>query len=114
MSRDRATLLDIVIASRDIIDCTDGVHRDEFLENRVLQSAVLHKLMLMGEAVKRLSGETRNQHPEIPWKDIAGLRDKLIHAYGEVDPGLIWDIVRTRLSELLTQVEALVTNELDV
>ena len=69
--------------------------------------------MLMGEAVKRLSGETRNQHPEIPWKDIAGLRDKLIHAYGEVDPGLIWDIVRTRLSELLTQVEALVTNELD-
>ena len=69
--------------------------------------------MLMGEAVKRLSGETRNQHPEIPWKDIAGLRDKLIHVYGEVDPGLIWDIVRTRLSELLTQVEALVTNELD-
>lgn len=67
--------------------------------------------MLMGEAVKRLSDETRNRHPEIPWKDVAGLRDKLIHAYGEVELGLIWDIVQTRLSELLKQVEAMVADE---
>ncbi len=111
MSRDSATLLDIVLAARDVIEFTAGVERGEFLRNRILQSAILHKLMVIGEAVKRLSNETRDRHPQIPWQDIAGLRDKLIHDYGEIDLGQIWDISQARIPSLLKQLEPLISQK---
>ena len=108
MSRDSATLLDIVLAARDVIDFTAGVERGQFLQNRILQSAILHKLMVIGKAVKRLSNEMRERHPQIPWKDIAGLRDKLIHDYGQIDLGQVWDITQARIPSLLKQLEPLI------
>lgn len=85
MSRDRAALLDIVRAARRVLEFTAGLDRARFLKNYLVQSAILHQFMVMGEAVKRVSDETRAEHPEIPWKTIAGMRDKLIHDYNEVD-----------------------------
>ncbi len=111
MSRDSATFLDIVLAARDVIEFPAGVERGEFLRNRILQSAILHKLMVIGEAVKRLSNETRDRHPQIPWKDIAGLRDKLIHDYGQIDLGQVWDITQTRIPDLLKQIEPLISQK---
>lgn len=85
MFQDEVILLDIIRAARLAIEFKQGLDKDEFLRDIKTQSAVLHQLMVMGEAVKRLSMEYRNQHPEIPWKLMAGMRDVLIHGYDIVD-----------------------------
>jgi uncharacterized protein with HEPN domain len=78
LSRDEAHLLDILKAARLAIEFA-GPARAGFVEDAKSQSAAIHQLMVIGEAVKRLSPEFRQAHPEIPWKLIAGTRDKLIH-----------------------------------
>ena len=73
------------------------------------QSAVLHQLMLFGEGVKRLSDEFRDEHPEIPWRLIAGMRDRLIHSYDEVDLDQVWKTVGEDLPALIASIEPLAT-----
>lgn len=81
MSRDEGNLLDVVKAARLAIEFNGEAEKAEFLTDLKTQSAVLHQLLIIGEAVKRLSPEFRAAHPEVPWKLIAGTRDKLIHFY---------------------------------
>ncbi len=64
----------------------------------------------MGEATKRLSSEFRAQYPEIPWKDIAGMRDILAHQYDRVNLNTLWDVVQTDVPELLALLEPLLPN----
>lgn len=79
MPRDDAHLLDILRAARLAIEFKGTVEQSEFLGDAKTQSAVLHQLLIVGEAVKRISPEFRAAHPEAPWRAIAGTRDKLIH-----------------------------------
>jgi len=79
--------------------------KEEFVADLKTQSAVIHQLLVIGEAVKRLSPEFRAAHPEIPWKLIAGTRDKLIHFYEGVDVGEIWQMITMDLPPLLRWVE---------
>ena len=79
MSRDEAHLLDILKAARLAVEFKGAAEKADFLEDAKTQPAVLHQLVVIGEAVKRLSPELRAAHPELPWKLIAGTRDKLIH-----------------------------------
>jgi uncharacterized protein with HEPN domain len=81
MQRDEATLLDIATAARLVQAFTQGLEKETFLKDYKTQSAVLYQLIVMGEAVKRLSDELRAQHLDIPWSLIAGMRDHLIHGY---------------------------------
>jgi len=85
MYRDSATLLDIARAARLVLNFTQGTNRVTFFNDLRTQSAVLHQLMVIGEAVRRLSQAFRESHPEMPWSLMAGMRDKLIHAYDQVD-----------------------------
>jgi uncharacterized protein with HEPN domain len=85
MHRDDATLLDIATAARLIVEFTKGMDKAAFLDDIKTQSSVLHQLMVLGEAVKRLSDGFRARHPKIPWTLMAGMRDKLIHGYDIVD-----------------------------
>jgi uncharacterized protein with HEPN domain len=78
---EEVTLLQIAHAAELIAEFIAGFDRDLFGQDSRTQSAVLHQLLIIGEAVKRLSPEFCGQHPGIPWKLIAGMRDKLIHAY---------------------------------
>ena len=79
MERDRSTLLDMIQAAELVLEFTAGMDRAMFLKDVKTQSAVLHQLMVIGEAVKRLSAEFRATHSQVPWSLIAGMRDKLIH-----------------------------------
>ena len=81
---------------------------EAFLADRMRQDAIIRKLEIIGEAVKRISEPTRALRPEIPWKQIAGMRDRLTHAYFGVDLDLVWRVVARDLQELETAVAALI------
>lgn len=107
MPRDEATLLDIVRAARLVIEFKRGMDKPAFLEDAKTQSAILHQLMVIGEAVKRLSQDFRARHPQIPWALIAAMRDKLIHAYDIVDLDEVWKTAEVDVPDLLSAIEPL-------
>ena len=98
MSPDEVVVLDIIRAARLAID----------LEDIKTQSAVLHQLMVMGEAVKRLSMTYRNEHPHIPWPVMAGMRDVLIHGYDIVELNEVWKTVNVDVPQVLPLLEELI------
>lgn len=111
MPRDDEVLLDIARAANLILIFKEDVDEDAFYDDLKTQSAILHQLLIMGEAVKRLSMPFRRAHPEIDWKSVAGLRDVLIHAYNTVDIELVWEIVNTHIPGLLERLEPLLPPE---
>jgi uncharacterized protein with HEPN domain len=107
LPRDEAHLLDILKAARLAVEFKGRADKDAFLADAKTQSAVLHQLLVIGEAVKRLSREFRAAHPEVPWKLIAGTRDKLIHFYEGVDLEEVWKMLTSDLPELIHLIEPL-------
>jgi uncharacterized protein with HEPN domain len=110
-ARDDATLLDIVNATRLVVEWTTGLEKDAFLTDRKTQSALERQLEILGEATKRLSMTFRDQHPHIPWRQIAGLRDILIHRYDDVNLDLLWETVAVAIPNLLASLEGLLPPE---
>jgi uncharacterized protein with HEPN domain len=111
MSRDETTLLDIVRAARLVLEFRQGMDKADFFKDIKTQSAILHQLMVIGEAVKRLSQDFRTRHSEIPWTLIAGMRDKLIHEYDIVDLDEVWKTVDVDIPELLSLLEPLIPKQ---
>jgi len=107
LPRDEAHVLDILKAARLAIDFKGTADKAAFLADAKTQSAVLHQLLVIGEAVKRLSPEFRAAHPKVPWKLIAGTRDKLIHFYEGVDLEQVWGMVTSDLPKLIRWIEPL-------
>ena len=107
MPRDDAHVLDILKAASLAIEFKGSADKAAFLADAKTQSAVLHQLLVIGEAVKRLSPEFRAAHPEVPWRLIAGARDKLIHFYEGVDLEEVWKMVTSDLPELIRWIEPL-------
>jgi len=98
---DESVFLKHIISAIDEIEkFTANVALKDFLENREKQSAVVRQLEIIGEAVKNLSEEFQNKHPEIPWRDIASMRDNLIHEYFGVDLEVVWQTVKEDLPKL--------------
>ncbi len=106
MKRDEGTLLDIANAAHAVLTFVQGLQKEQFLEDFKTQSAVLYQLIVIGEAVKRLSFELRREHPEIPWALMAGMRDHLIHGYDVVDWDEVWKTATIDVPDLLKQMES--------
>jgi len=83
-----------------------GLTREEFSKNELIQDAVIRNFEIIGEASKNLSAEFKRDFPEVPWKEIAGMRDKLIHHYMGVDIDVIWKTVRQDISFLAKELKA--------
>jgi len=83
---------------------TAGVSAEAFAKNRMMQSAVILQLLVIGELAKKLSDETRGKIV-LPWKEIIGFRDRAIHNYFEVDLGIVWDTVSIDIPELKKQID---------
>lgn len=80
---------------------------ETFYQDRMVQDAVIRNLEIIGEAVKNLSSRLRQEHPEVPWNQIAGMRDVLIHGYFAVQKERVWNTVNLRLPDLKKVVEGL-------
>ncbi len=107
MTRDDAAVLDILRAARLAQTFVGGIDRDSFLADEKTQSAVVHQLLVIGEAAKRISDATRTAHRAVPWVSMAGMRDKLIHEYDEVDLEEVWQTVVRDLPPLIAALASL-------
>lgn len=88
---DTVFLRHILDAINKIQEYTKGMDYEDFRASSLVQDGVIRQLEIIGEATKNLSQEIREKHPYIPWKDMAGMRDKLIHQYFGVDIAGVWD-----------------------
>lgn len=107
MSRDLETLIDIIEAIKLILRYVEEVDFASLEANVEKQDAILRRITIIGEATKRLSKEFREQHPTIPWKEIAGMRDVITHDYDEVDLDEVWTVINENLPDLLSYIESL-------
>ena len=106
MKRDyRVYLRDIIQAFDDTCQFLEGFSYEEFIDDRKTISAVVRALEIAGEATKQLPASIRKKYPDIPWSDMAGMRDKLIHFYFGVDMDIVWETVKVRIPKLISLIE---------
>jgi uncharacterized protein with HEPN domain len=104
-------LQDIVDSADEIKEFLGGASKDEFTQNSLLRSAVLQKLMVIGEAAARVSRELRDRHPEIQWPRIVAFRNVAAHAYFAVDWNLVWRAAAVEAPMLRDQVAKILSAE---
>jgi uncharacterized protein with HEPN domain len=105
--RDPGYVWDMLDAAASVREFTTGVTQGEYVADRKLQLAVERVLEIIGEAARLLSPTFKANHPEIPWKEIIGLRNVLAHEYGEINQERIWLVVTRRIPELIALLEPL-------
>jgi uncharacterized protein with HEPN domain len=99
---------------RHLLEAIEKINRyisvgyDEFMSHTHWQDAVIRQLEIIGEATKKISGDLRSLHPDVPWRRISGLRDVLIHDYMGVDLQAVWEITQRDIPELQRNVQAIV------
>jgi uncharacterized protein with HEPN domain len=103
--RDMALLLDMLMAARDAQTFIEGMRQEDFLSSRLHQNAVIRSLEIIGEAAGKISVEGRQRMPEFRWRDMTGLRHRLIHGYGDVRMDLVWDVARNQLPSLILTLD---------
>ncbi len=101
----------------DIVDAMDkaeamlsGVDYETFEEDYKLNFAVVRALEIVGEATKRLPQSLRDEYPEIPWKDMAGMRDRIVHGYDDVNLRIVWETVKNRLPEIKPKIRQILAD----
>lgn len=87
--------------------------RDEFFRNRTVQDAVVRNFQVIGEATKNLSIDIRETYAGIPWKEMAGMRDRLVHGYFGINYTLVWDVIEHELPNLKTLILSVIEKESD-
>ncbi len=111
MSRDFGMYLDdILVSINKIVLYSQSINESEFYTNSEKQDAIIRRLEIIGEAVKKIPNEIRNQYSEIPWKEIAGMRDIVVHEYFEVSLEIVWRTVINELPKIKTQIEIIRKN----
>ena len=111
MRDENALLLDMLLAAREAQEIAHGATISDFRRNRILQLAILKAVEIVGEAASRISANTREQNPDIPWSDIVGMRNRLVHGYFEVNLARVWETVGQDIPRLIAQLERLVSEE---
>lgn len=113
MWRDDSLLLDMLVAARHARSFVHDMDEKTFLASKLHQDAVIRELEVLGEAAGRVSDEVREDQPDIPWPQIVGLRNRLIHEYFRVKLDVVWTVVANELPSLIEQLQAIVPPEVD-
>jgi len=105
MQRDESYLLDILESARLVLQYVSDNTLDEFLDDVKSQDAVVRRFILIGEAARRISPETRDRYPQVPWRDMIDMRNLVIHEYEDVDFLIVWDTAHQDLPQLIRSLE---------
>ena len=108
---DRIRLQHMLDAAREALSFAEGQRRENLDENRMLALSVVKCIEIVGEAASRISQETQQEAPQVPWPDIISMRNRLIHAYFDIDLDRVWDTVKGDLPVLIAQLEDLLQAE---
>ena len=113
MSRrdDRVSLVDMLIHAKEAVVLSGETSLHDLIEDRVMQLALQKLVEIVGEAANRVSEETQQCHQEIPWPQIIGLRNRLVHGYDDVNLDILWKIIQNDLPPLIEQLQAIVGEE---
>lgn len=111
MFRDEASVLDIFRAGQRVLEFARGLSRSDLETDVMRLSAILYQIGIVGEATKRLSFEFREQHSQIPWSQVAGMRDIIFHQYDRLDLDVVWTVIQRSIPELLAQIVLLLPEE---
>ena len=95
---------DILNSIKSIEEFSKNLDKDKFSKNNLRQSAIIRQLEIIGEAVKNIPDNFREEHPEVPWKKIAGLRDIIIHTYFNIDLDVTWNIIKKDIPDLKEKI----------
>ena len=107
MQRDAVYLVDIIEAAKLALSYAKDIDKSTFIENTQIQDSVIRRIEIIGEAARRLSDEIKAQYPELPWKEMIGIRNLLIHEYDDVDMSIVWQTVQHNLPTLIAQLETI-------
>ena len=111
MSRDNVYLLDILQAARLAVQYLHQATLEAFLDDVRLQDSVIRRLEIVGEAARRVSEPARLTHSHLPWREMIGMRNIVIHEYDNVDLTIVWDAVKKDLPPLIEALEQIVPPE---
>lgn len=107
MERDWGYLWDILDAARLAVSYVEGVSKKAFLQDTQLQDSVIRRIEIIGEAARRVSPDTKVAYPLIPWNEMIGMRNLMIHDYDDVDLWIVWETVQRDLPHLIALIESL-------
>lgn len=106
---DRLTLGQMLDTVRRIQAVVRGQTRQAFDADEVRQLALLHLIQMLGEAASRTSAAFRDGHPELPWAQLVGIRNRIVHGYDHVDPDIIWRVTTEDVEPVLAALERILT-----
>jgi uncharacterized protein with HEPN domain len=105
MEKENSVFINHILDSINAIeDFSKGISQGELKTNRLIQSAIVREIEIIGEAVKNISESFKTNHAEIPWREIVGTRDKMIHHYFGIDLTILWNIIKLDLPLLKKQI----------
>ena len=105
MKDNNVYLKHIIEAISRIEDYTKGVDNKKFISSNLIQAGVIREIEIIGEASKMLDDKFKDKHPSVPWKQIVGMRDKLIHGYFGVDIEAVWETIKRDIPALRAEVK---------
>lgn len=111
MRREPAYLRDALRALEELQEFTIRTTQEQFLAGPLEQAYVFYRLVIFGEAMARLAPALQTHHPEIPWAPIISLRNRLVHAYFELDLPLVWQIATTQVEEIAQRLRKILETE---
>ena len=111
MSRDDAYLFDILESAQTALEYMKGKTWEDFSKDSLLQDAVVRRLEIIGEASGRVSTNTQEKYPQLPWQAMKGTRNRVIHEYDSIELDIIWDIVKQDLPLLVKELKKVVPKE---
>ncbi|WP_342596706.1 DUF86 domain-containing protein [Cyanobacterium aponinum UTEX 3222] len=110
MNRDLASLVDALIFAKRITDFTQNMEKEDFANDLKTQAAVMYEISVLGEAMRRISTEFYEKNPQIPYKQIIGMRNKLVHDYDGINTALVWSVSQVQIPELINILELILSN----